>query len=77
MITQYEDWLPGIVRGIYLNHPAKFQLSGIEKKPYLDQKSKYISTLKIQQQKFFNICIIIASDKIKWLKNVVRIPKQF
>ena len=57
--------LSGVVRGIYIDHPAKVQLSEVEKKPYLDQKTKYV----------FNK--VIKSEFIRWLKYGVRIPKQF
>ena len=59
--------LSGVVQGIYIDTPAKFQLSGAEKKTYLDQKNKYVFTLKIQKTNF-NMRLTNKSDKIKWLK---------
>ena len=56
---------------------CNFQLSEVEKKPYLDQKTKYIFTLKNPLKKFFNMPLIIKRDFIRWLKHGVRIPKQF
>ena len=44
----------GVVWGIYLNHPAKFQLSGVEKNTTLTKKTNTFFTLKIQKQKYKN-----------------------
>ena len=59
----------------HIDQPAKFQLSEVDKNPYLDQKNKSVFTLKIK--KFLNMPLIIKSDFIRWLKYGVRIPKQF
>ena len=44
--------------GLYIDHPAKFQLSGVEKKTYLDQKNKCVFKLK---KKNFNIDFVFWS----------------